>query len=418
MSEHDTSPNLDNLFAAYTSGGPLVVPPGVAAARQVARRRRTARIVASGVLAAVLVATPAFAGTWLDREPPVPPAGTPTPTSPATTAPTPSICNSAFAIRCESPSVTSSPAAPPPNGRIGEKELGNATLDLPAWPAYLREHCPAGRVRFSDGRAQLSPDADLQVKILQVVHADLDRDGAPETAALINCGGLEMSESRVLAFDRNQSDAIVTTGLVVAETGDIAGIQRIRPAGSAVEAEVVDFSSDGIPDSLAQHQWRAYSWSGASFVQSGGPTVFPANPRITDLSISGGQLRLARVDDDQAEGVLSLIIGNQGPQPATEPQVRVHFPAGFDVTPLPRGCSRFVSSDHTITLTCRLAALAVTETVALDLSVSVRRPGLGAGKAGEYRATVFWSGSEGATYPEPNGTHRNSLVTGSLIVTD
>jgi hypothetical protein len=420
MSDHETTPELDDVFTAFRSGGPLVVPPGVAAAREVARRRRTARVVASGVLAAALVATPAFAGTWLDRESPAPPAGTLTPTSPATAAPTPSVCDSAFAIRCESPSATSSPAAPP-DGRIGAKELGNATLDLPAWPAYLADKCPSGRVKFSDGHARRSPDAELDVRILQVVHADLDRDGARETAALINCTGQEMSEARVLAFDRDRSGAIETMGLVVAQTGDpwppapdtIAGIRRIRVAGSAIEAEVADLGREGVPASLAQHQWRAYSWSGRGFVQSGGPTAFPANPRITDLSVSGGDLRLTPVDADRATGTLRLTVGNRGPQRAADPQVRVILPAGFTVTSPPSGCT----SSGTMH-TCRLKALAVDGTVVVELSVSVRRSEVGVGRVGEYSATVAWTDSNGAAYPEPPGGHKNSSITHGVVMSE
>ncbi|MFG3706921.1 hypothetical protein ACGF7U_19635 [Micromonospora sp. NPDC047670] len=409
MSDHESTPELDDVFTAFRAGGPLVAPPGAGAARAVARRRRMHRVVATGVIAAVLAATPVLANTWAAPDTPTPPAqtGSPEPTPPPTTTPS-----------SPAPSTASASAAPP-DGRIGAKELGNATLDLPAWPAYLADKCPSGRVRFTDGRARRSPDATLDVRILQVVHADLDRDGARETAALFNCSGQEMSEARVLAFDRDRSGAIDTMGLVVAQTGDpwppapdtIAGIRRIRAAGSAVEAEVADLGQEGVPASLAQHQWRAYSWSGRGFVQSGGPTAFPANPRITDLWVRGGDLLLTPADADRATGTLRLTVGNRGPQRAADPQVRVILPAGFTVTSLPSGCT----SSGTMH-TCRLKALAVRESVTVELSVSVRRSEIGVGRVGEYSATVAWTDGDGAAYPEPPGGHKDSSIRHGVVV--
>ncbi|MGW4499293.1 hypothetical protein ACWENR_11865 [Micromonospora sp. NPDC004336] len=411
MSDHENTPELDDVFTTFRAGGPLVVPPGAGAARAVARRRRTNRVVATGVVAAVLAATPVLANAWADPDAPAPPAqtGSPTPTPPPTTSPSP-----------PAPSTAATSAAPP-DGRIGAKELGNATLDLPAWPADVADKCPSGRVRFTDGRARRSADAALDVRILQVVHADLDRDGARETAALLNCSGQEMSESRVLAFDRDRSGVIETMGLVVAQTGDpwppapdtIAGIRRIRAAGSAIEAEVADLGQNGVPTSLAQHQWRAYSWSGRGFAQSGGPTAFPANPRITDLSVSGGDLRLTPVDADRATGTLRLTVGNRGPQRATDPQVRVVLPAGFTVTSPPSGCTSSGTSH-----TCELKALAVDGTVVVELSVSVRRSAVGVGRVGEYSATVAWTDSDGVAYPEPPGGHKNSSIRHGVVVSE
>ncbi|MGN9775179.1 hypothetical protein ACTMS0_05285 [Micromonospora sp. H33] len=408
MPEHDTGPNLNDIFTAYTSGGPLVAPPGAAAAQQVARRRRTARIAAAGVLAMVLAAAPAFAATWVDPDPPAPPGNTATPSASASSPP-PS----------PTPSSTSTPAAPPPDGRIGEAELGDATLELPAWPTNLKDYCPAGQVRFSDGRAKLSPDAELDVRIVQVVHADLDRDGAQETAALIICSGLEMSESRVLAFDRTTDGRIATMGLVTGETDGIAGMRRIRAKGTAVEVEVVDAAGDGVADGLAQPQWRSYSWSDGRFVQSGGPTAFPANPRVTDLSVSGGDVRLTPDGADTASGTLRLTVGNEGPQRATEPRLRVTLPTGFEITSLPPDCTTFVFARGT-DYTCQLPTLAVGGSFGVDLPVSLRRSPLGSGKVGEWSAKVVWSpgDGEGAPYPEPDGAEKDNSARGGLAVAD
>ncbi|WP_018221974.1 hypothetical protein [Salinispora pacifica] len=415
MPENNNTPHLDNIFTAYTSGGPLATPAGAAAAQHVARRRRTTRIVAAGVLAiAVLAATPAIAATWTTPNPPAPPADTPTPTTP-----TPS--NSTTPTATPSPSATTPTAAAPPDGRISKEQLGNTTLDLPEWPEYLKEHCPAGRVKFSDGTAQLAPESELRITISEVVHADLDQDGAKETAALINCSGIELGESRVLAFDRYASDTIVTMGLVTGHTGDIAWIRGIRAKGTAVEVEVLDAAGEGVVAGFAQSQWRAYSWSGKGFVQSGGPSAFPPNPRVTDLSISGGDVQFVPDGADTATGTLRLTISNQGPQRATDPYLRVDLPAKVTITSLPAKCETSKTPSGT-RYRCWLPALAAGADSVVNLPLSAPQSVLGGAQPSQWDATIVWGftgtetgDGEGWPYPEPDGAEGDNSAKGNLL---
>ncbi|NYT93574.1 hypothetical protein [Salinispora sp. H7-4] len=413
MPDNDNTPHLDDIFTAYTSGGPLAAPAGAAAAQHVARRRRTTRIVATGVLAiAVLAATPAIAATWTPQDPPALPADTATPTTPTPSNPT-------------TPTATPSPSAttntPPPDGQIGKTELGNATLELPAWPEYLKEHCPAGRVKFSDGTAQPASNSELRITISEVVHADLDQDGAKETAALINCSGIEMGESRVLAFDRNVSDTIVTMGLVTGHAGDIAWIKGIRAKGTAVEVEVLDAAGEGVVDGFPQSQWRAYSWSGKGFVQSGGPSAFPPNPRVTDLSISGGDVQFVPDGADTATGTLRLTIGNQGPQRATDPYLRVDLPAKVTITSLPAKCETSKTPSGT-RYRCWLPALAAGADSVVNLPLSASQSVLGGAQPSQWDADIVWgfTGTEtgdgkGWPYPEPDGAEGDNSAKGNLL---
>lgn len=410
MPENDNTPNFDELFTAYTSGGPLAAPVGAAAAQHVARRRRTTRLVATGVLAVVvLAATPAIASTWTDQNPPALPANTPTPTL---TTPAPS----------NSPTPSATPSAPAPDGQIGKAELGNATLELPAWPDYLTEHCPAGRVTFSDGTAQLAPNSELRIAISEVIHADVDRDGAKETAALIDCGGVEMGESRVLAFDRDASDTIVTMGLVTGHTGDIAWINGIRAKGTAVDVEVVDTAGEGSVEGFAQSQWRTYSWSGNGFVQSGGPSTFPPNPRVTDLSISGDDVQLVPDGADTASGTLRLTVSNQGPQRATDPFLTVDLPSEVTITSPPAKCETSKTPSGT-RYRCWLPALAVNADSVVDLSLSAPRSMFDGAQPASWNATVVWGftgtetgDGEGWPYPEPDGAEDDNSANGNLLL--
>ncbi|WP_018217691.1 hypothetical protein [Salinispora vitiensis] len=413
MPNNDNTPDLDNIFTAYTSGGPLATPAGAAAAQHVARRRRTTRIAAAGVLAvAILAATPAIAATWTPQDPPALPADTTTPTTPAPTNPT---------TPTATPSPSATPSTPPPDGQIGKTELGNATLELPAWPEHLKEHCPAGRVKFSDGTAQLASNSELRITISEVVHADLDQDGAKETAALINCSGIEMGESRVLAFDRNASDTIVTMGLVTGHTGDIAWIRGIRAKGTAVEVEVLDAAGAGVVDGFPQSQWRAYSWSGKGFVQSGGPSAFPPNPRVTDLSISGGDVQFVPDGADTASGTLRLTIGNQGPQLATDPYLTVDLPDGVTITSLPAKCETSKTPSGT-RYRCWLPALAADADSVVNLPLSASQSVLDGAEPSQWDADIVWgfTGTEtgdgkGWPYPEPEGAEGDNSAKGNLL---
>lgn len=348
--------------------------------------------------------TPVLAVAGRDQEPvPVPPPVD------VTTAPTASPTAPA------SPStVPSAGGTPVPDGRISATALGNAILEIPSWPTGLATACPSGWVRFRDGRARLAADADLAVVIEKVVHLDIDRDGAVETATLIRCAGLEVNGTKVLVFDRNASGAIVTVGQVVDNSGNIAGIRTIRPAGPAVEVEVVDYSGDGLPDGFAQRQWRSYSWFDGRFRQSGGATRFPANPYVTDLALGGMDPRLHPAGTDQYSGTFTLIVNNKGPQPATAPYVTLRLPAFVTVTP-PPGC-RNPTFDRGV-FVCPMDRIEARGSGVLKIVLTVDRSAVGTGVVGTFTSTAAWGPTLTAPpYPEPAGKEMNNRLTRNIIV--
>lgn len=417
MYEHD----FDNLFDRFRADGPLVGAAGPDAARAVHRHRQRVRVAAAGVLTVALIAVPAVA-LAIDHAPDrVAPPITDSTVEPLPSTPAPSAS--------PSPTATSPSAAPPPDGRISKEDLGNADLDLPAW---LAPECPSGRVGFSGGRAGHAAYPNHEIVIYQVVHADVDRDGAEETAALISCEGPEMIESRVFALDRTESGSIATMGLVVGETGDpwpttdsISDIRRIRGSGSAVEVEVADFGKNGVPLSLAQHQWRAYSWNGDRFVQTGGPTAFPPNPKVTDLSVAGQVLRMGcqpasstcttAAATGRQSGTLTLTVRNNGPFPAAQPRVDISLWTQLTVTRVSSGCSTPASSTGRY-VTCKLGELKVGSEV--ELVISVAAPAcICSGTVGTYRASVTsTSDYNGPAYPEPDGKGADNSIERDVVV--
>jgi hypothetical protein len=202
-----------------------------------------------------------------------------------------------------SPAPTASGAAGalvPPDGRIPASELRNATLRLPPWPSDNLS-CQSGRVTFTNGKAPMpenSPYAYRTISINEVAYGDVDRDGARETVARIACF-LTGYSTQVIAFDRDTAGRIVTLGTVVATTGPVRGIGEpvIRPSG-VVAAEVADYQNCCGDDIPVQTQWRSYGWNGERFMQVGGPTTFPPNPRVTETAGSASDL----VFDDGAAG--------------------------------------------------------------------------------------------------------------------
>lgn len=395
---------FEQLFTAFRDGTPLAVPAGAAAARAVIRRRRQIRAGAAvAALAVLVVAVPALAASWPDGGPPSVPAVTPGPTSSSLPGPGPSVTT---------PPATPSATATPPDGRISAAELGRATLDLPPWPKWLTV-CPAGRVTFRDGKAGLPSEPDAWVRQVDVLHLDLDSDGALETVAYFGCEGMELHEAKVVAFDRDRAGRIVTMGQVIAsDDSDIDALSDIRTAGTAVEVRVVDIFSDGIPADLPQRQWRGYSWNGERFVQSSGPTKFPPNPRMTDLAASGGALRMSPDGSDRWTGTLTIDVRNKGPVPATGAFLQVKLPRGFTFPSPPSGCTARTFASG-VSVECVLPKLSVgaSRRMSLPVAVATSTP-----PSGSYEAEVGWSAGEGkGRYPEPGGTTADNHVNAEIV---
>ncbi len=307
MSDYETENLLRTSFAQFETVASMAAPaPDRARVVAIANRRQSIRMAVIGAAAALVVAVPVVA--WAVRGPHVGP-----------TPPGPASSTSATPQPSESAAGTSAPPSAATLAPIELDELARSTVDIPAWPAGAMPGCPSGLFRFEGRQTPVhGPGAPpgLTMEILKTVPVDVDRDGLAETAVLLSCwvqGGSE----QVLVVDRDPSGKIVTLGQVVGGgSGVVRSVLDIRAdAGGGVGVEVGDVGSLQTSEvaALTQRQWRSYTWDGSRFRQSGGPTTFPPNPNIADLTVTASDLRLGPVTGGARHGTLTVTVTNNGP---------------------------------------------------------------------------------------------------------
>ncbi|SBT48009.1 hypothetical protein [Micromonospora auratinigra] len=302
MSDRDP---LRTRFDAYRGDlSTRIDGPGPMAARRTLRRRR--RTAVAGVTAAVvLVVTPIAAGAALRHDPPRPPTGTPTAIPTPTADPTPS--------SSPTPTPSTSPTRAAPDGRISERQLLAAPVDLPSW---------AGRDCPDPSDVRLLPGSTVQVQrpyLIELEHGDVDADGAAETVAILGCRVGEASAKQVVVFDRNRQGDIVTVGRVVRTEGEgpetIEDVLAVAVQNGSVLVKVGDrHPCCGTPPYLTRTQWRTYRWGGTTFTQVAGPTAWGPDTRLTDLTLTAGDLVLGPPGaDGKRSGSLTVTVVNHGP---------------------------------------------------------------------------------------------------------
>lgn len=302
MSDVDRDPQVARLLndVGATVAGHLT-PLGVETVYTTVRQRRRNRAVAAGVLALALLGGPSVGFALANDGGGTRPVGG----DPSATAPAESPSASPSPSQSPSPSA-STPAAP--DGRISLADLEKASLDLPPWRPD-RTGCKAGDEEFQG----------------QPAYSDVDHDGAEETAALLWCQGHgEFRVYKVMVFDRDAAGEIVTLGQVFEAPGDgdegvaIWKVWSVQAAaGGQIRVDVGDYQPCcGTAPDLSQHQWRTYGWNGERFTQTGGPTKFGPNPKITDLKVDAGDVLMKKQADGTWRGKVTITIRNAGPFPA------------------------------------------------------------------------------------------------------
>jgi hypothetical protein len=403
---------LSASFAEFAAAAtPSIRPQGADAARLEVAHRRRLRAVALSVLAAVAIAVPVAAYAAFGRPahgPPRPPAtAAPTvdPSTPPTAEPGPN------PEPAEGPCAQKPPTATPPRNVVSVDELCNATLDLPAWQS---EVCTRPEVTLVNGRLHLAESVGLSLRA--VVQVDVDHDGTVETVAIVACGG-ETMEEKVVAFRRAPDDGVATMAQVLATVDPIRVITELQglPDGR-LRITVGDFGNFlGTDPTIAQHQQRTYGWNGQRFVQIGGPTTFPPNPRLADLALTAPDLVFSAPAGGIRTATYTLTARNLGPADI-QASVTVQLPSFIELVSPPSGCGvqDYPSGGHEVQ--CLLPVLrAGTST---PLTLTLHAPANAASLTAEFVPTAqilipetynTTNRSDGFDDPRPENNRREGL---------
>ena len=277
LSEQDDL--LTASFADFTAeAGPAVRPQGVDAVRVTVAHRRRLLALAIGALAVAAIAIPIGTYAALGRSAHGPPQ------TPATAAPT--VDESAepnpgpSPVLAEGEPCAQRPTPTPPGDVVSALELCAASLALPRWQNTM---CPT-QVTLVTGHMFIAESVHLSLGT--VVHADVDRDGAFETVAILSCGG-EVRDQQVVAFRPGRSSGVETVAQVLANVPPIETISELEALATGnLRITVGDYGVIvGGDPTINQYQQRTFGWNGQRFVQVAGPTLFPPNPRLVDLTV-------------------------------------------------------------------------------------------------------------------------------------
>ncbi len=237
------------------------------------------------------------------------------------------------------------PGGPIPAGAI---DLSDATLDLPPTgytgppapdcsgvttfvhrvgkvPTYYKEEPPPAAADRSTARIE------------QEWAGDVDRDGVPDTLALITCQQRGQGNWQVVAV-RNGPHGPVVFAQVVAE-GPAPGPTSFFGLGVTgsgdVVAEVGDYGKGLTPAQrtaaaeISTHQRRTYHFDGHTFGQVDGPVTFPPNPHFNQVSLTVATLTYGPVVDGRRSATLVLTVHNDGPAAARDVELNLGF-RGYD----------------------------------------------------------------------------------------
>ena len=276
MSDTDVLRHKLESLAAYVA--PVDLRDRViVGARQAARRRRMA---AGGGLALVVAALVALTAVAIADRPPVQPAG-PTPTVPAPTT---------------LPPLPASDLSPAPVGAwpntidlVPDRSLDGQELRVPAWPAG--DGC-SGMATLDGGRYSRADDpAGPQLLLLKAAPISTG------VVALFYCNRSVVGQQyQVVTYDRDTAGRLTLRATVLASrAGAVPAMFDVAAAQDEVRIEVGDFA-DPLTVSRSRHysvrQWRAYTWNGIAYTQTGGPTAFPPNPNRYDVAVDATDLTL------------------------------------------------------------------------------------------------------------------------------
>jgi hypothetical protein len=189
-------------------------------------------------------------------------------------------------------------------------ELAAATFTVPEFHA---SECPHGLVTTVHGRVEY-PGHPFQsgIEVLGTARVEVDGDGAADLVAVVSCTHQGIpGPTQVLVFS-GVASLRPLIGRVVQTGGPIEGIFDVADGGDgSIRVRVGDRRWSEYASAV--RQWRVYGWDGGAFVQTGGPTAFPADPPAVELHVGYSAEMYAPGFGRPAQYTLRVAIDNSGP---------------------------------------------------------------------------------------------------------
>ena len=204
--------------------------------------------------------------------------------------------------------TTAPPSTPPADPGITIEQLTAAPVDIPQWNGYGPDICPRGRIRLVP-TDRLGDSNDGTIRVRSVAHANLDRDPAVETVAMVRCQTGEAAISQAVVFERDPRGAIVTVGSVVQ-----GYLWKVGAGAGRVTVDISDMMACcDTPKLWEVHQTRSYAWDGSRFRQVAGPTAFSSHPHPTDLRLTLVSVSWQPLQGGHRSGTMTVRVHNAGP---------------------------------------------------------------------------------------------------------
>jgi hypothetical protein len=352
---------LNSAFDDFRSHAPRVRPLGFDAVRSTVTRRRRVRaaVLAAAAVLAVIIPVSVFAAPSQrgDVQPAQTTSATTKPhtsTPPPTTPPPDTAQPSVRTPNCDQPGAVSVPA-----GGIALADLCDSVIDIPKWTQNAE--CADGPIQFTNGNYYIAGSFFLNIGSANLIsdysltYVDVNGDGKVETILLLSCGG-EGWTSQVIALDLGTDGSIHTIARVLSASATLPRLISVAPAANGqIDIEVADFNGGlGDDGSTAQRQTRTYRYTGSAFIQSGGPTKFPPNPKVVDLSVTTTKLAFGAPSGGRRTGTLTATVHNGGT--GTAPlSVILQLPKFVEFVPH-AGCTATPDNYH-LNVACTLAPI-------------------------------------------------------------